>query len=240
MINKVATSTIPSPQDQQQTASSNDLDWDRYVREINDLKTNPPKQYAATISYFTWYHGNDVPAWRIPDFIATGVPQESIGPTYDKRVLISEPYFKILQANVPSYLRDIQEIDPRTGKPINSENDTANTTSNNTQSQQLASASSTTTTASQQTTATAQKAQVPSSSSARATQKSPSPTAATKQAAQSQSFKEEVPFDFTKLSPELQQTTQQLAEQLLAAALQRLSTSDQFGEAISSLLNRTA
>jgi hypothetical protein len=240
MINKVAPTTTPSPQDQKQIASSNDIDWDRYVQEINNLKTNPPKQYAVTISYFTWYHGNDLPAWRIPDLVATGASPQEIAPTYDKRVLVSEPYFKILQANVPGYLRDIQEIDPHTGKPLDTGNDHTDETAHNTQSKQIASSSSTTTTASQQTTATAQTAQLQPASSSRTAQKASSTAISIKQTKPFHPLKKEIPFDFTQLSPKLQRTTLQLAEQLLTAALRQLSGSDQFGGDLSSLLDRTA
>jgi hypothetical protein len=241
MINPIGSSANSALTEQQQIAKSNDLDWDRYVREINELQANPPKQYAVTISYFSWYLGHELPAWEIPDLLATGVSAKDIGPTYNKRVLVSEPYMKILQANVPGYLQDIQEIDPRTGKPLDSGDGGDHQPEPGAHSDHpVATASAfTRTTSAQQTTATTRAAQPQPLSSSRAAHKSSSTTSSTQQREQPRSLKDRAPFDFTKLSPELQRTTLQLAEQLLTAALQRLSQSKQFAD-FSSLLDRTA
>ena len=240
MIRTVDSTTNNALTERQQIAKSNNLDWDQYARKIEELTTNPPKQYAVTISYFPWYHGHELPAWQIPDLIATGVSPKDIGATYDKRVLVSEPYFKILQANVPGYLRDIQEIDPQTGKPLDTRNDHIDEPANGILSEQMILLSSTPTTVSQPTTTTARTERIQPASSSRTAHKLPSTAMATKQTKPTQPLHEEVPFDFTKLSPEVQRTTLQPAEQLLTVALQRLSKTDQLGAEVSSLLNRTA
>ena len=150
MIDKIGASTDPSPADLKKIAKGNDIDWDKYVKAIEDLKINPPRQFAVTISQFTAYPGAELPAWRIPDMIERGlIDPNSVPPTHDVRSIVTEPWLKILQAGVgEGYLRDIVEIDPHTGKPLAPQKNIDNVTQNNTQPQQTASALATTTTAS--------------------------------------------------------------------------------------------
>lgn len=228
MIDKVGATAMTPSAEQQQIAKSNNLDWDRYVQKIEDLKTNPPREFAVTMPYFTWYHQTEFPAWYANELTATGVSKSDIPPTYDKQLIVTESYLNDLQNQVPGYLKDIVEIDPRTKKPLVPKENVGNVTNNSTQSQQTASALATTTTATTTSTApTATKAATATTASTTTSQTSQS------QSSQSPSF------DFTKLSPGLQETALRLAEQLLDAALQRLSGASQTDAQLSTLFDRT-
>jgi cell division septation protein DedD len=229
MINKVAASATPSPQDQQQVASSNDISWEQYAKAIDDLKTNPPKMYAVTIPMFTQGHMS-FPTWQIPDFVSkAGMDPSTIPPVHGRRIIVTDKFLEILQKEVPGYLLDVVEVDPITGQPLQVAKLEGKLSPS--QGQTPASAAL----PSPHIAATTKTAREPNSTA------SPSSKVARPPKQKEQySLPEAQPFDFTQLTPELQQTTIRLAEQLLTAALRQLSGSDQLGGDLSSLLDRTA
>ena len=236
MIDKVGASTDTSLAELKRIAKGNDTDWDEYVKAIEDLKTNPPRQFAVTIPRFTAYPGVELPAWRIPDKINRGlIDPAAVPPTYNVRTIVTEPWLKILQAGVgSSYLQDIVEIDPLTEKPLDSGKGEVDDSCSCNHSHNITTAPEITTTETQKTESSSQTKQA--TPSLQTPQRSAS-TTATK--TQSQPTATNTAFDFTKLSPELQETALRLAEQLLSAALQRLSGAAQTNTQLSTLFDRT-
>ena len=152
MINKIGMSPVGPSDEQKQIAKSNNLDWDRYVRKIEELKTNPPQMFEVTIPYFTWYHQTEFPAWYANELIATGVSKDNIPPTYDKKLIVTESYLDDLQKQVPGYLKYITAIDSPPQDPSTPQINVGNVTANDAKPQQTASAADTITTSSTTTT----------------------------------------------------------------------------------------
>jgi hypothetical protein len=239
MINKVTTSTTPSPQDQQQTASSNNINWEQYVKDINDLKTNPPKMYAVTIPEFTMGRMS-FPTWQIPDFVKAGFAANTIPPAYGQRRIVTEKFLQILQKEVPGYLLDIVEVDPITEQPLQTAKLEGNLSPSQGQTPISASLPLPNIAATTKNEPLSQPVQARTAAEPSLTTPPPSKVAQPPKKKEQYSLPEAQPFDFTKLTPELQQTTIRLAERLLTAALRQLSGSDQLGNNLSSLLDRTA
>lgn len=239
MINKVESSTTLYSTEQKQTAATSENAWEQYAREIEELKTNPPKMYAVTIPLFTM-GGTSFPTWQIPDFTKAGFDPKTIPAAYEKRIIVSEKYLQCLQKEVPGFLRDIVEVDPSTGQPLPAPHSTSAATAS------LAQTLSSSPLSSPSTVATTKDSTPP--------QPTPAQPISTRRATASTTIKDVRPrtqqeqhvvaeasvFDFTKLLPEVQQTGVQLAQQLLTTALQRLSDSSQLGADVSALLNHTA
>jgi hypothetical protein len=243
MINKVGASTDLSSVDYKQTAAATENVWEKYARDLAELKTNPPRQFAVTISRYRAYQSVEFPAWKIPVLIAKGkMSAGNTPPLYDARIIMTEQYLNMVRNGMgEEYVRDIVEIDPETGKPLASQSaNLALTNPSATETTSLTrAASSTGPTPQTETVSKTQTQQAQSTAPTASRQRIASTSAKARQSAPLALPKEE-PFDFTKLSPELQETALQLAEQLLSAALRRLSESDQLGADLSTLLNQTA
>lgn len=238
MINKVTPSTTPSPQNQQPTTAANDMNWEQYAKAIYDAKATPMKKYAITIPMFS-LGKMGFPAWQIPDFVKAGFDPYSLPPSLPRRIIVAEDLLAVLQQEVPGYLLDIVEVDPLTEQPLQTAKSAGNLSPSLGQTPTSAAllpshiaaaakneappepARSQTATGSHSTSSTSSKVGQPSKQKARSV------------------LPEAQPFDFTRLTPELEQTTIRLAEQLLTAALHQLSGTDQFSD-LSSFLDRTA
>ncbi|MGE0684068.1 MAG: hypothetical protein AB7P69_24575 [Candidatus Binatia bacterium] len=239
MINKVTTSTIPSPQDRQQIASSNDMSWEQYAKTINDLKTDPPKMYAVTIPEFKM-GGMSFPTWQIPDFAKAGFDASTIPPVYGQRRIVTEKFLQILQKEVPGYLLDIVEVDPETEQPLQVAKPESNLFSSQGQTQTSATLPPSTIAATMKNASLSQLVQSQAATGLNSTPATPAKVVQPPKQKEQSSLPEAQSFDFTQLTPEMQQTTIRLAEQLLTVALRQLSGSDQSGGNLASLLNRTA
>jgi len=241
MINKVGSNADLSALEHKQATTTTENVWEKYARDLEELKTNPPRKFAVTISQYRAYQNVEFPAWKIPLLIDKGkMSAENTPALYDVRVIMTEPYLKMLRNGVgESYLRDIVEIDPETGQPLSSQNiGTAliNAAPRTTTPVTTASSSAKATVLTE-TTARTRAQQVQGTASVAARQKTASVEPKTR-TNQLNSLPAEEPFDFTKLSPELQETTLQLAEQLLSAALRRLRDSHQLEADVLSLLDQ--
>jgi hypothetical protein len=243
MISKVAANS-PSPTQDSKNTSAYDLDWEKYAKSIFDLKDNPPKKYAVTISEFS-LGGTSFPVWQIPDFINAGFDPKSLVAIRDRRMIVTEGFLKILQDAEPGAIRDIVEVDPITEQPLDKKS--TNTTISSPLAQAPAPTPPTSAkTALTDTVATKQNTPPAQPQQPKTGKASPSPahssSGVTRSAkTQSRHLVLATPsFDFSKLTPEIKKTAIGLAEQLLTAAFQRLKDFAQEEGDASSLLDRTA
>lgn len=235
MINGLESSLFASPlaaTNTQQATDAHDLDWSRYVQGINDFIKAPPKEYEVTIPLVPWYRDVEIPAWQIPDLMKQGINPSSLAPSHNARIRVTEGYLKILKDSVPTYVSDITEIDPITGKPLPPPPTPFPGPQKVTQALAINSSASTPDSAAPFTLApvpTQDASPAYASPADRPINKTePVPPSDTASA------------DFDNLPPEVQQAALSLAGRFLREALRRLLDSDRFDALLANGLDRRA